>query len=224
VLTVFLLLVPFFYHFNKLKNDQQHYEKLFILTLLIIELFQPFYSILVLKLPWQTAFPLNMCDFSRFFLASYLLSKQRVFMEIGFFWGISGCIIAFISPDIQSGVPSFEFFFFFFDHAIILVAIAFILGAHGYRPTAKCLLRSTLAGILFTWLLYIINLQIGQPANYWYLIDMPASAVAFRTILPRAPWHMLYYYPIAFIVFPMIYLPFFILKKNERSLACAVSD
>lgn len=220
VLIIFFLLPMLWHYFKRNKVYYQTISLLFIAILVFIELFDTPYSLYYLKLHWQVSLPLNMCDFSRLFIGLYLITERALFIELGLFWGIGGTLIAFLSPDLHSTFPSLEFWVFIFNHAIILFALTFILSTGRYHPKKRCLGRSIAIGILFTWILYVINLTIGKPANYWYLMSLPHNAIAFRAFMPPPPFHLIAFYLIGLIVFPLIYLPFSLIGTPKRSLVC----
>lgn len=216
--TLFIILfsLPLLFSYFKRTENVIFFDTFFVLGLVTFELICFPYSIYYLHLPWQISLPLNFCDFSRVFLILYILTKYTPFAGLGLFWGIGGCLIAFLSPDIQHGFPSIEYFLFFSSHIMIIYAIIYILASDGYHPDIQCLKRAVGIGIVSTWVVYMVNLAIGEPANYWYLMTLPQNAIAFKSLLPPPPFHMFLFYPIALIIFPVIYWPFYVSKKYQQ--------
>ena len=64
-------------------------------------------------------------------------------------------------------------------------------------------------------IVYIINLLLGDPANFWYLMDRPAGA-SLMDQFPDPPLHLLYTTPIAIALFYLIYLPYFIKDRIAK--------
>lgn len=215
------LSLPLLSTYFKKNHDRVRVIRYVLISLLVgFELLSPFYTYYFLHWSWQESLPLNMCDFSRTMLALYLIFEVTTFIQVGFFWGIGGALVAFFSPDIRSGFPSVEFFVFLFSHGIMLAIIAYVLSTRKYHPTFRCVLKAVFFGVSFTGLIYLLDIEIGAPANYWYLIKLPANATAFAAILPPAPWHVLGYVVIAATVFPIIYAPFALIRFIRRRQPC----
>ena len=53
---------------------------------------------------------------------------------------------------------------------------------------------------------YIMNLVIGPPANYWYLVDRPVEGT-LMDYFPDPPLHLIGTIPLAILLFYIAYLP-----------------
>jgi len=86
----------------------------------------------------------------------------------------------------------------------------------GNRPYAKDILKVT-AITLFILLpiVYVINILLGEPANFWYLVAKPDGA-SLMDMFPDPPLHILYTTPLAIAVFYLIYLPYFIKDRINK--------
>jgi uncharacterized membrane protein YwaF len=76
--------------------------------------------------------------------------------------------------------------------------------------------------VIFGWTtlmlvpLYLINYLMESPANYWYLLEKPYGD-NIMTPLPDAPFHMLFLYPIAFLVLMLVYSPYYFYDKKKQN-------
>jgi uncharacterized membrane protein YwaF len=61
---------------------------------------------------------------------------------------------------------------------------------------------------------YIINLILGEPANFWYLMAKPAGSSPMDAF-PEPPYHLLVLAPLAIAMFILVYSPYFI-KDNVK--------
>jgi uncharacterized membrane protein YwaF len=66
-----------------------------------------------------------------------------------------------------------------------------------------------------TPIIYVINFMLGEPANYWYLMQKPAGA-SLMDMFPEPPLHLLYTTPIGIAIFCLVYLPFFFKDRLAR--------
>ena len=61
----------------------------------------------------------------------------------------------------------------------------------GNRPYAKDILKvSAITALILLPIVYVINLLLGEPANFWYLMDRPAGA----SLMDQFPDPPLQYY------------------------------
>ena len=51
--------------------------------------------------------------------------------------------------------------------------------------------------------------MLGEPANYWYLIQKPEGA-SLMDMFPEPPMHLLVTTPLAIAIFYVLYIPYFI--------------
>ena len=83
----------------------------------------------------------------------------------------------------------------------------------GNRPYAKDIITvSLITALVLLPIVYVINLILGEPANFWYLIAKPEGA-SLMDVFPDPPYHLLVTTPLAIAVFYLIYLPYFIKDK-----------
>ena len=119
--------------------------------------------------------------------------------------------MAILTPDIP--YHDLDYIFFMVGHGMIVVGIMFATVSLGNRPYAKDILK--VVGITLFILLpivYLLNLLLGEPANFWYLMAKPAGASLMDGMLDP-PFHLLQTAPLAIAMFYLIYLPYFI-KDN----------
>ena len=62
---------------------------------------------------------------------------------------------------------------------------------------------------------YIANLIIGPPANYWYLADRPVEGT-LMDYFPDPPLHLVGTIPLAILLFYIAYLPLQIKDKFNK--------
>ena len=160
---------------------------------------------------WRETIPLHMCDLSEIFLIWFLLGGPKILYLCAFFWGLGGATMAILTPDISH--HDLDYIFFMIGHGMIIVGIMFATVTLGNRPYAKDIIKvSLITAFVLLPIVYVINLILGEPANFWYLMSKPDGAF-LMDVFPDPPYHLLYTTPLAIAVFYLIYLPYFI-KDN----------
>ena len=163
---------------------------------------------------WRETIPLHMCDLSEIFLVWFLLGGPRLLYTCAFFWGLGGATMAILTPDISH--HDLDYIFFMIGHGMIIVGIMYATVTLGNRPYAKDIVTvSLITALVLLPIVYVINLILGEPANFWYLIAKPEGA-SLMDVFPDPPYHLLVTTPLAIAVFYLIYLPYFIKDKFAK--------
>lgn len=210
--TIFLPLI------YKEKSDAQKSVMTKIIAYIILAhlIISPFKDLYILENPydWREVLPFHMCDLSEIFLAWFLLGGPKILYKCAFFWGIAGATAAIITPDIPH--HDLDYVFFMIGHGMIVIGVMYATIALNNRPYAKDILTvSFITACILLPITYIINLILGEPANFWYLMAKPAGA-SLMDIFPEPPFHLLVLVPLAITVFFVIYTPYFIKDRLQK--------
>ena len=163
---------------------------------------------------WRETIPLHMCDLSEIFLVWFLLGGPRLLYTCAFFWGLGGATMAILTPDISH--HDLDYIFFMIGHGMIVVGIMYATVTLGNRPYAKDIVQvSLITALVLLPIVYVINLILGEPANFWYLIAKPEGA-SHMDVFPDPPYHLIVTTPLAIAVFYLIYLPYFIKDRFAK--------
>jgi hypothetical integral membrane protein (TIGR02206 family) len=155
-----------------------------------------------------------MCDLSEIFLIWFLLGGPRILYICAFFWGLGGATMAILTPDISH--HDLDYIFFMVGHGMIIVGIMYATVTLGNRPYAKDIATVALiTALVLLPIVYVINLLLGEPANFWYLMSKPAGA-SLMDMFPEPPYHLLVTTPIAIALFYLIYIPYFIKDRVAK--------
>ena len=208
--------------FPKLFQNQTHSRKILggkiVASLMILHMItQPIYDIFLFKLPWKEEFPLHMCDLSSIALIIFLLNEKapKILFHCAYFWGICGATMALATPDLDYGFPHGEYSPFFWGHSLILMAVAYVIMVKRERPHLSDIPKVIGITLGILAIVYVINILIGPPANYWYLLERPVDGTLLD-YFPDPPFHLLGTIPLAAILFYVSYLPFFIRDKLSK--------
>ena len=176
----------------------------------------PYKDLVWLETPydWRETLPLQMCDMSEIFLVWFFLGGPRVLYTCAFFWGLGGAAMAILTPDVLK--IDLDYIFFMIGHGMIIVGIMYATVALGNRPYAKDIIKvSAITTLILLPIVYVINIILGEPANFWYLAGKPQGA-SLMDAFPEPPLHLLYAVPLTIAVFYLIYIPYFIKDKISK--------
>ena len=203
VIIVVSVLLPRSYK-DKSINQKSTMNKVIAGVIALHVIISPYKDLYLLANPydWRETLPLHMCDLSEIFLIWFLLGGPKILYLCAFFWGLGGASMAILTPDIS--YHDLDYIFFMIGHGMIIVGIMYATVALGNRPYVNDILKvSAITAFILLPIVYIINILLGEPANFWYLIAKPGGA-SLMDMFPDPPYHLLYTTPIAIAVFYLI--------------------
>lgn len=209
------ILLPMIYK-NKSEVQKSVMTKMIAYVVIAHVVISPYKDLFLLENPynWREVLPFHMCDLSEIFLAWFLLGGPKILYKCAFFWGIGGATMAIITPDISH--HDLDYAFFMIGHGMIVIGIIYATVALNNRPYAKDILTvSLITACVLLPITYTINLLLGEPANFWYLMAKPAGA-SLMDAFPEPPYHLLVLTPLAIATFVIIYVPYFIKDRLQK--------
>lgn len=209
------ILLPMIYK-NKSEVQKSLMTKMIAYIVIAHVVISPYKDLFLLENPynWREVLPFHMCDLSEIFLAWFLLGGPKILYKCAFFWGIGGATMAIITPDISH--HDLDYAFFMIGHGMIVIGIMYATVALNNRPYAKDILTvSLITACVLLPITYTINLLLGEPANFWYLMAKPAGA-SLMDAFPEPPYHLLILTPLAIATFVIIYVPYFIKDRLQK--------
>jgi|TARA_B100000686_G_scaffold108186_1_gene115233 hypothetical integral membrane protein (TIGR02206 family) len=177
--------------------------------LILNELIKPYYHTQFFGYDLFRVLPFHMCALSAFSISFFLITEKRILFEVAFFWGIGGGLMALLQPDTPFDFPDPVFIIFYLSHGGMLLAIGHASIALGNRPRLDSVKRAIMISLVVLVIIYIINLILGPPANFWYLGARPEGA-SIMDIMPEPPKHIPIVIGLGLIMFSLIYLPYWI--------------
>lgn len=153
---------------------------------------------------WGELLPLHLCDLVVVLAVDALLRGRRLACELTYYWAMAGTAQALITPDLHQGFPSWHYFLFFWGHGTIILAVAVLLGASGFRPSLRGI------GYAFAGLLAYVAVVGGIDWlcgwNYGYLCYPPSQASLVDWLGPW-PHYVVAGLGVALGLFWALYLP-----------------
>jgi len=163
---------------------------------------------------WDLSFtlPLQLCSISLLLCCVLLLTNSKVLFQIVYFLGIAGAMQALITPELFLGFPHFRFIQFFLTHMLIIWVALFYVFVQKYKPTWRGLLQAFLFLNVAAGVAYIANkLTLG---NYMFLAQKPTNASLLDYLGPY-PYYILSLEGIAFTLFVMMFIPFWLRERMK---------
>lgn len=157
--------------------------------------------------------PLHLCNFVALLLPVFTLSKKKIYFDIIFFWILAGTTQAVITPDLHNGFPHFIFFKYWYVHAGLIIFVLYSTIVLQLKPILKSVFYSFIALQIYIILLFIINKILDT--NYFYTNSKPDGPTALD-YLGEWPYYILTVELIIIPYFLLIYLPFYLIEKNQK--------
>lgn len=208
-----ILVIPKLF-INKSKNAQKILA-LSIIFLILVNQSMDLYREGYLSGNWKLGLPLHLCDFSSFSILIYLLTKRREFFLFAFFFGIAGGGMSILTPDVEYGFPYIPYIQNQIGHMVIILGVSYAMIIDNQRPYLKDVHRVLIVGTFLLGIMYIINYLLGEPANYWFIMEKPIGDNVTAFMRP-APFHMIDIYLLAVIVCYLIYMPYYLKDRKLK--------
>jgi hypothetical integral membrane protein (TIGR02206 family) len=157
------------------------------------------------SLDWIDVLPLHLCDLNVLIGAWALLTRKQAAYEVLYYWGLTGTLIATITPDVGAGFPDLGCVAFFGLHGgVVTAALVLTLGSR-MRPRPGSVRRVFLFTNAYAAVVGLIDWIFAR--NYLYLRAKPSQATLLDWLGPW-PWYILAADAVALALFLALSLPF----------------
>ena len=164
--------------------------------------------------PWQWALPLEICDLSLWMSIIALVWPRQRLLELAYFWGIAGASMALLTPYLIAPLLSVPSITFLAGHAMIVIAVIFLLRTGRMRPRPGSWIFALLVINGLALFDYGVNRLLGT--NYMYLIHKPPIRSLFNVMGP-GPWYIFAADALAALLFFLLQLPFRLVYDLPRA-------
>ena len=165
--------------------------------------------------------PITVCGWAIIFSTFLVLTKNKNFFDIVYFWVLAGSTFGLLSPTVidQCGPTRFRYYQFWLEHIMGFITLFYMMFVHGMRPNWKSILKSYGALIVLGVIAIIANNMLPG-ANYLFMADK-TEADAITGMLPQN--YVLRIFIMALLIgvlFFLAYLPWLILdiKRKKKGL------
>ena len=163
---------------------------------------------------WYKLLPLQLCDWAMIVIIGALLTGNRRWLELAYFWGIGGTLQAIITPNLRFGFPDLRFISFFVAHCGIIIGIIFLMLIYGFRPRPIGIVRTFLWTEVYFVVAFTVDLLTGE--NYGFLLHKPEAASLLSFLSDSRPLYLLEFHGLAFLFFCLLYAPFAIVDLARK--------
>ncbi len=184
---------------------RQKYERLFALSLLVMEVLYHVWMIWTGRWSLANSLPLELCSISLLVVIILLWTGNKYLIDFVFFAGIGGAIQAITTPVLDIGFPHFRYFHFFYTHIGIILTALYFMWVKGYKPTFKGVLKTMI--VLNLLLPLIVAVNVIFQGNYMFLREKPYNGSLLDFLGPY-PWYLISLDVVAFIIFVILWLLF----------------
>lgn len=183
-------------------------------VLLIAEL--SWWAHLALRGGWTPAngLPLELCDVTAVVGAIALWWRPMLLVELLWFWGVGGGLLAILTPELPAAFPSWLFFQYYIVHGGIVVAPLFLVVGLRVWPRPGSLGRVAAATLGYAVCIGIVNIVTG--GNYLWLRHPPATPNLLDLLGPW-PWYLLPMAVVGFLVLAVLQAPFTIARRRAAT-------
>ena len=149
--------------------------------------------------------PLQLCDVAILVTAAALWTRNRLAVEVSYFWGLAGTIQALFTPDVPQHFPSYPYFQYYIAHGGVVAASLILVVGMRLHPRPWAVVRVAGLTIAYAALVGITDAVTG--ANYMYLRSKPPSPTLLDVL---GPWPVYIFSAtlIAFVLFAILDAPF----------------
>lgn len=213
---VFILIgIGFNYIGKKMVSESK--KRAFILSILLFMFLFQIAKIFIMKYKGvfdpTTDLPLHLCNMAPLFLLGAYYSRSRLAWSVVFLWIMSGTFQSLLTPTLHQSFPHYEWWRYWIIHAWLVTGSFYGIIVFGYRMKFKDIFISLIGLNILAFTVYFINTYLGS--NYMYMQSKPDGKTLYN-VLWDWPQYIIQLEFIALILFSLIYLPFYILRKREN--------
>jgi hypothetical integral membrane protein (TIGR02206 family) len=158
--------------------------------------------------------PLQLCDVAIFVAAAALWTRNRLLVEVTWFWGLAGTLQALLTPDLPQHFPSYPYFQYYIAHGGVVGAALLLVVGMRLHPRPWSVVK--VAGISLAYAAFVGLVDAITASDYMYLRSKPQSATLLDVLGPW-PVYILSATAIGFVLFAVLDAPFRIRKAETRT-------
>lgn len=217
MIALFAGVAVFLFIFRKtIKRYDRKLRMTMFLLLFVLELLYHFW--LYLGGYWEISFtlPLQLCSISLLLCLVLLATESKAVFQIVYYIGVTGALMAILTPELFLGFPHFRFFQFFITHNLIIWTCLYFVFVRQFRPTGRGLIESYLFLNLCAAAAFFTNKLTG--GNYMFLARKPQNNSLLDYFGPY-PYYIITLEIAALFLFLLLLLPFKMIGKKKDGKA-----
>lgn len=163
------------------------------------------YWSLAMPFSWENSLPLHFCNLANLISAVAVLGPWRLWKSVLYFWSVTLCVWAFLTPVLGGGYATLEFWVFWGYHLFIPLAVVETFVVQRFRPGLRDLRDAWLLTFCYLVLLVILDAIFGW--TYGFVGPSKPSAPTLLDGLGAYPLRLLWMSLIASGLFLLAWLP-----------------
>jgi len=149
--------------------------------------------------------PLQLCDILVWIAVAVTLFPRQQSYELLYYWGLTGTLMAILTPDVSTSLFSYPTIRFFAAHGVIVISVLFLTWGKVLRPSTGSHWRALLYLHLYALVIGVSNLLCDT--NFFYLRGKPSEPSLLDYMGPW-PVYILVGDLLAGFLFWLLWLPF----------------
>lgn len=158
--------------------------------------------------------PLHLCDFLILVALFALLTLRPTAVELLWFWGMSGTLLAMITPDLWETWPDWRFVTYFALHGGVVASAVVLTLGFGVPPRPGAPWRVWALTNLYAAVVGIVDLAFRK--NFLYLRYKPGAETLLDWLGPW-PVYILVVDAVALVLFLLLDRPFAAARRYQSS-------
>lgn len=160
--------------------------------------------------------PLHLCDVALLLSVVMLIWRIQALFELVYFWAFAGTLQALITPDLGNyNFPHMHFFQYFISHSMVILAVAYMIVAEGFRPHWRSIWKVFWVTNIYAGGVALIN--VVAKSNYLMLSAKPMVPTIVDYLGPW-PAYILALEAIGLLSCVLYYIPFAIKDRQSKSV------
>jgi hypothetical integral membrane protein (TIGR02206 family) len=149
--------------------------------------------------------PLHLCDLTLFVAVLALLTRNRLAVEILYYWALAGTTLAILTPDVEGSYPDWRWVAYFTTHGAVVVSATTLVFGLGRTPRPGSAWRVFLITLGYAAAVGVVDWATG--ANFLYLARKPAGPTLLDLFGPW-PVYIGVAAGVAWALFTVLQVPF----------------
>ena len=158
--------------------------------------------------------PLQLCDVAIFIAAAALWTRNRLLVEVTYFWGLAGTLQALLTPDLPQHFPSYPYWQYYIAHGGVIAAALVLVVGMRLHPRPWAVVR--VAGITIAYAAFVVAVDALTLSDYMYLRSKPPSPTLLDFLGPW-PVYILSATLVALVLFAILEAPFRVMSAVRRT-------
>jgi hypothetical integral membrane protein (TIGR02206 family) len=159
--------------------------------------------------------PLQLCDAAVLVAAAALWTRQRLLVEVTYFWALAGTVQALLTPELPHDFPSYPYFQYYVAHGGTVAAALILVVGLRIAPRPWAVARVAAITVAYAAVVFAADAVTG--ADYMFLRAKPQSPTLLDYLGPW-PWYILAATAVAAVLFAVLDAPFRLLQRRPEPL------